>query len=152
MFKARQIQVKSEIKRVMKSTVPADQLVVIRLSPANRHEFRWIHSREFRLKGNMYDVVRKVAVSSGETDLYCINDREESILFANLDKWVKEAMNDGKGGQKAGKVLAGFFAGLFPPPACLIEIFAEIQVILFPDKPNLYVWSPATILTPPPRS
>ena len=151
-FKARQIQVKSEIKQVLKSTVPSEQLVVIRLSPENRHEFKWIHSREFRLKGNMYDVVKNVVVSPGVNDLYCINDREESILFENLDKWVKEAMNDGKTGQKAGKLLAGFFAGLFPPPADFIEIFAEIQLILYPDQPDLYLYLPIKIPTPPPRS
>lgn len=50
-------------------------------------EFRWIHSREFKFNGDMYDIVKKE-----ETDkqlfFYCINDTKEKKLEEEFEKRV----------------------------------------------------------------
>jgi len=151
-FKARQLQVKAEIKKMIKSSVPEAQLVVFRYSPATQHEFKWIHSKEFRYKGSMYDVVKKTSVSSTETDLYCIHDVKESGLFRHLDNMVKEAMNQGRTGSKAIKVLSAFFTGLFPPPELKNDFIPECADIQYTVIPDLYTCSAYSIISPPPRS
>ena len=50
-------------------------------------DFRWIHSREFKYNGDMYDIVKKE-----ETDkqlfFYCINDTKEKKLEEEFEKRV----------------------------------------------------------------
>lgn len=151
-FKVRQLQIKSEIKQLLKSNVPTEQLVVIRYSASNRQDFKWIHSREFVYRGSMYDVVRKVVVSNEVTDLYCVNDTQEARLFKNLDRWVKEAMNHGKEGTKVLHLVSGFLSGLYPPPDNLFSTFPVLHEIRFQDKPDFYFYQPEKIPSPPPRS
>lgn len=51
--------------------------------------FRWIHSREFKYNGDMYDLVEKK-----ETDdqliIYCINDTREKKLEEDFEKKVQK--------------------------------------------------------------
>lgn len=151
-FKTRQFQVKTEVKKLIKSSVPEQQLVVFRYTPANRHEFKWMHSKEFRYRGSMYDIVRKTSVSAAETDFYCIHDVKESGLFRHLDNMVKEAMNQGRTGSKTIKVLSAFFTGLFPPPELKNDFIPEGADIHYAMAPDLYFFSALTPISPPPRS
>ena len=56
--------------------------------------FRWIHSREFKYNGDMYDIVKKE-----ETDkqliVHCINDTKEKKLEEEFEKRVhKNSLED----------------------------------------------------------
>lgn len=61
----------------------------------NKIDFRWIHSREFKYNGNMYDIVKKE-----ETDkqliVYCINDTEEKKLEEEFEKRVHKNSSEDK--------------------------------------------------------
>ena len=61
----------------------------------NKIDFRWIHSREFKYNGNMYDIVTKE-----ETDkqliVYVINDTEEKKLEEEFEKRVHKNSIDDK--------------------------------------------------------
>ncbi len=151
-FKARQIQIKSEVKRLIKSAVPEEQLVVFSLTPETMHGFSWIHSKEFRYNGEMYDVVRKVSVSAGNTELYCIHDVKESGLFAHLDRLVKDAMNHDRKGPGLLKVLSAFYTGLFPPPELLNDFISQSADIHYPVIPDIYSCQSVKVISPPPRS
>ncbi len=107
-FKSMQLAVKSDIKRRIKEKLPESELTVIRLSDNDKtmHDrMRWIEGTEFRLDGNMYDVVRSERV--GDTTIYyCINDVQEESLFVNLDKQVKEQdQNNPQSNQKRTNLL-----------------------------------------------
>lgn len=60
-----------------------------------RINFTWIHSREFRYNGDMYDIVEK-----RETDkqliVYCINDTKEKRLEEEFEKRVHENSTENK--------------------------------------------------------
>lgn len=57
--------------------------------------FTWIHSREFRYNGDMYDIVEKK-----ETDeqliIYCVNDTKELKLEEEFSKKVHKNSSDDK--------------------------------------------------------
>ncbi len=82
--------VRYEMKQRIKNGIPEEQRVVIKITPEienNAEVFTRMHSREFRYRGEMYDVLSLEA--SGDTILYtCIHDVKESGLFKNLDKMV----------------------------------------------------------------
>jgi hypothetical protein len=61
----------------------------------NKIDFRWIHSREFKYNGNMYDIVTKE-----ETDkqliVYVINDTKEKKLEEEFEKRVHKNSTEDK--------------------------------------------------------
>lgn|GEM_PF-367161 len=64
---------------------PKKLMVLTIVNVANDKEFQWIHKKEFRYKGEMYDIVREV--KSGQTTVFiCLHDVKESKLFAGLKR------------------------------------------------------------------
>ncbi|MCG3166528.1 MAG: hypothetical protein POELPBGB_02307 [Bacteroidia bacterium] len=92
-FKLSQHSIKKEIKRKIKSHVPETELTVFTFSIAELNKLDWEEKgKEFSLKGNMYDVVKKQQTADSIT-LYCINDIQEKSLFANLEELINRQMN-----------------------------------------------------------
>lgn len=57
-------------------------------------DFKWIHSREFKYNGDMYDIVKKEATDD-QLIIYCINDTKEKNLEAEFEKRVhKNSLED----------------------------------------------------------
>jgi hypothetical protein len=58
-------------------------------------DFKWIHSREFKYNGDMYDIVKKE-----ETDkqliVHCINDTKEKKLEEEFEKRVHKNSSEDK--------------------------------------------------------
>ena len=89
-------EVRREIKQRLKAGVPEEALVHftfpkdIESRPGSG--FQRIHSREFRYRGDMYDIVRTEDL--GDSVRYaCIHDVKESRLFANLDELIRGEMS-----------------------------------------------------------
>jgi hypothetical protein len=93
-FKWQQFKVRKEIKAAIKAGVPDSLKVQFYLDEleANPTQITWIHSKEFRYKGEMYDIVSK-QVLNGRVLLSCIHDVKESGLFAALDEMINFQMN-----------------------------------------------------------
>lgn len=91
LFKLEQWQVRKEVKRRLKSTVPSGELHTIDAgSPLVWHR----EGKEFQYGGYMYDIVRTDTLD-GKVRYHCINDREEQALFAKLDQMVQDEMDHG---------------------------------------------------------
>ena len=58
-------------------------------------DFRWIHSREFKYNGEMYDVVKKIE-DDKQVFLYCINDEREKRLEKEFEKVVQNNSTENK--------------------------------------------------------
>ncbi|MGB5528731.1 MAG: hypothetical protein WBQ32_02075 [Ignavibacteriaceae bacterium] len=58
-------------------------------------DFRWIHSREFKYNGEMYDVVKR-AEDNKQIFLYCINDEKEKKLEEEFEKGVHKNSSENK--------------------------------------------------------
>ena len=84
-------QVRKQIKQNLKNTVPLDALYLFNVLKGKDlpEKANWIKpEKEFRLNGNMYDVVKREK-KNGQTVLYCINDKQEKALFANLEEHIQ---------------------------------------------------------------
>ena len=53
----------------------------------NKIDFRWIHSREFKYNGDMYDIVTKEETAE-QLIVYVINDTKEKKLEEEFEKRV----------------------------------------------------------------
>lgn len=63
-------------------------LIKMPVNKPNTDGFRLIDKREFKYKGEFYDVVKKKIVND-TIFYYCLNDKKETSLFDNLDKHIK---------------------------------------------------------------
>ena len=94
-FKTQQFQIRKDIKYRIKAGIPDDELVLITIQNSLLDDknpiFQWIHKKEFRYNGNMFDIVRK-QVYMDSTQFYCLSDHQETQLFANLEYLVKKEM------------------------------------------------------------
>jgi len=87
-----QYQARQEIKFRIKQGIPDSEIHRI-VFDANE-KINWVRDgKEFRLKNQMFDIIRKEIVS-GQVIFYCINDKQEEQLFANLDELVAKQLND----------------------------------------------------------
>jgi len=60
-----------------------------------RIDFRWIHSREFKYNGDMYDIVTK-EVTDEQLIVYVINDTKEKKLEEEFEKRVHRNSTENK--------------------------------------------------------
>ena len=114
-FKVQQYQVKREIKQRIKKDVPTEELTTIVLTQQNSHEFDWEHEREFRYKGVMYDVVKKEIVNKTTTLLFCVTDKQETILFAKINEEVTKNMDTKNNGSHPLKNVFKLLSNIYFP-------------------------------------
>jgi hypothetical protein len=94
-FSVRQNLVRSEIKKMLKESVPPSELIQLAFHSATLeaggYPIQWIEDHEFRYAGGMYDIVRSRSTADS-TYFLCVNDVQEEQLFANLDSHVQREM------------------------------------------------------------
>ena len=124
-----QYQVRQEIKHRIKKGIPETELHKITF--AQNEKIDWVRDgKEFRLKGEMFDVVRK-EILNGNTIYHCINDKEEKALFAILDELVKEQMQDEESSEgSTAQLLFKIFSQTCITPVAFILEFSYSYIIM----------------------
>lgn len=113
----------------------------------NKIDFRWIHEREFKYKGEMYDIVKKDEINN-QLFLYCINDVKEKMLEEEFAKKIHDNSKNSKRQQ-----IANHLNIVLSEPAQEEKInFAHFYELSFnsfyPDNYNSFQQD---IPSPPPR-
>jgi len=102
-FKIKQFEIRTEIKHRIKSGLADDDLTLLKipnlLISSPNLQFQWIHKGEFRFEEKLFDIVNTEKRGS-ETWFYCIDDHDETLLFANLDILVKNEMKKNRDQRK----------------------------------------------------
>ncbi len=91
-FQVREHYIKKDIKRRIKKGVPQEELAHIIYKPSNKNQFEWKHKAEFRYEGTMYDIVRTEFVNDSTQIFHCVNDSQETVLFADLEQRLEEEL------------------------------------------------------------
>ena len=94
----------------IKAGVPENELAVIVVNRENENELHWKHSREFKYKDVMYDVVRKEQSSNESITYYCVTDTQETELFKDLNRIVREDSNSKHDNKNTVKRIVDLFA------------------------------------------
>lgn len=117
MFKFAQYKIQKEIKTLLKKGVPEDKLHIISIPVKNVKDIDWKREgKEFRYKGSMYDVVRR-ETHKDTIHYHCVNDQQETQLFAHLEEMVDQQMNNDKSpaGRTAKNLLKLFWSFKYVP-------------------------------------
>ena len=100
-FEVRRLAVKQEIKLRLKAGVPENERVNFTFSATDFEALTWVKpAREFKLNDRYYDVVVKTVDADGTVHVACIDDRQETELFADLASMVDQRMDHRGSGRK----------------------------------------------------
>lgn len=95
------------MKTLLKKGVPENELHVIKFPVNKVNEIEWKkEGKEFRFKESMYDVV-KFEIESDTIIYYCVNDVQETRLFAHLEEIINQQIDNDK--SPAGRAAKSLF-------------------------------------------
>lgn len=105
-FTFQKARLRREMKAQIKGHIPKDQLHKFSDIAAGGNDILWTRKgKEFMLNGEMYDIVYSEK-EKDSTYYYCINDSEETRLFAHLDEMVgKKMKEESNSGKQSGKLI-----------------------------------------------
>ena len=87
-FKVMELKIKSEVVSEIKLGIKTDVETILVIDKKELSLIEWNESgKEMKYKGSLYDVV-KTEENKDATTFYCINDKQEDALFANLDEHI----------------------------------------------------------------
>ena len=93
-FKVAQYEIKSETRSYIRSNININELIAITINKADLTSVKWEESgREMFYKNELYDIVNSTEVATTIT-YYCLNDKKEKSLFANLDDHINMQVSD----------------------------------------------------------
>lgn len=131
-FHYQQKSIHKSIKKKIKKGVKESDLILLKipvsLEQSKNNRFKRIHSREFCLDGEMYDIVRQ-ELHNDTTYYWCIWDKEETALFAQLKQMVSKAMGANPEVIKNKKALQHFYNSLY---------FQDYSFSINPVQPGYY--------------
>ena len=149
LFHVQQFRIRREIKSQIKRGLSEDQLQIISLTPQLSADMIWIKDHEFALHGEMFDIVHSDTCADGSIEFYCINDKQEKILFAQLDDLVrKSTQNEDPAGRTASELFQ-LFSFYMVPPSVELSIPFRLPAGIYADWVPCYS-SPSLLATCPP--
>ncbi len=87
-FKVAQYQIKSDIISEINMGIPTSAESIITISKNDLAKIEWQENeKEMIYEGKRYDIV-KTKEDKNSITYYCINDKQEETLFANLDDHI----------------------------------------------------------------
>jgi hypothetical protein len=92
-FEFERYHVRKEIKRAIKHSLPQNEFKQFNFTIKEYNDLTWINEHEFKMNGRLYDVVKKNKSNVGFC-LSCIDDIQETVLFAQLDKATAANLNN----------------------------------------------------------
>ena len=113
-----------------------------------RINFQWIHSKEYRYNGDMYDIFEK-----SEDDslfyFYVINDTKEKELEEKFNKKVEENSTDSKQNQNENNPLKNLYSELLKSRKSMPDDNSELKYDFLFINDYISAW--LDVPTPPPR-
>ena len=87
-FRSFQYHIKKEIKAEIKKNVNPGELTIIVIEINHINKIDWLEKeKEMYYNGKLYDIVKHTQNDTSIT-YYCIDDKQEEVLFANLEEHI----------------------------------------------------------------
>ncbi len=93
------------MKRKIKAGLSESELTYFTFSNIDFENLDWQNHKEFRHHNTLYDVVKKFDTENDSVKIACINDTQESTLFANLNQYIDSFSDIQKDGKPSTKIL-----------------------------------------------
>lgn len=116
LFPLQQFRIRKEIKSHIKHGLSEDELQSISFTPELSADMIWMKDHEFSLHGEMFDIVYRDTCPDGSIQLYCINDKQEKVLFEHLDDLVRKSTRHDDPASRTASQLFQVFSFYVAPP------------------------------------
>jgi hypothetical protein len=107
--------IREAVEQQIYQGMPAAELTVLAFAKNEaRQLLEWEHEREFKYRGEMYDLVQ--TQTHGDSIFYtCYHDRAETALNRQLDRYIADWLQHSPVQQEQGERLLSFFRALICP-------------------------------------
>lgn len=142
---------KKEAKSIIKAGLKVEEMTAFRFTSNEFSALNWQNKKEFKHQDNLYDVVRTEKIGQDSILVYCINDKKEAELFANLAAHMEQSSDiqtTGKPISKALLKLVKIEGLLIKEENCVLFTALEIPYIKHNSR---IVTQISTVSTPPPE-
>jgi hypothetical protein len=95
-FENTKSKIRKEMKTRIKQGVPKEDLHDFEFTELEYKNLTWTKHDEFKLGIEYYDVVWFEKLENGNIHVSCVNDKDETILFASLTQQVNFNLSDSK--------------------------------------------------------
>jgi hypothetical protein len=155
-FKVEQYAGKSAMKEYVKNNIANSELEKVVISNAaiasTTSGFRYLdNNEEFYYNGRLYDIAR--SGSDGvNTVFYCINDKNEERILANIDEHFQRNTDQNLPGKsQSSKLIKGMIKDYIPQKQSTLHKLTGTN-ILFQDSHQYFIEQYISVFTPPPKS
>lgn len=151
-FKVLQYQVRKEIKSQIKLQLSTSDLTTIVINKAEKKAILWEEeNKEFYHKGALYDIV-KSSETRDSIIYHCINDKQEEILFDNLEEHINRYVTTDEfaKNRSAKKLINPSIKLYFVNSVSLVCEYCYVDTI-FSSKQPTYTSAVIEINSPPPE-
>lgn len=153
-FKFQELRLKKIVKQRIKNGIPKSEHLNfsfhLQYLNNNNLDLKFIHSKEFSFKGEMYDVLfqREIGDSIHFT---VIHDPKETGLFANLDKIIQQEKENNSENKKLNEKIKNLIALNYINNNSEIKINIVSEMIEYFDLNEIYLNPFISINSPPPK-
>lgn len=142
---------KKEAKSLIKAGLKDEEMTALRFSKVEFSKLDWQNKKEFKHNHELFDIVKTKTINKDSILVYCINDKKETELFANLAAHLEQNSDLQATGKPISKVLLKLIkieGLLIKEENCVLFTALEIPYI----KHNSRIVSQiSTVSTPPPE-
>lgn len=107
--------------------MPDSELHVLNIDASNYKELSWHNHKEFMYHGTMYDIVHRKITGTYSVTFQCVNDRQETVLFASLHEQVDKTMDTKHHGKHPLKLVMLLFMDI-PDHTEMIKITSKQNI------------------------
>ena len=143
-------EIKTEMKNRILNDIPVNELSVFVFNKTEYANLDWKDRKEFRYKGNMYDIVKVDFNSDTDIRTYCLKDENETSLFALHEKQVQNNSSEttnGKSTHKLIKIIPNYFFQTFTNNFFI----PERTVLLSLRNKTIFISFVGEVPSPPPK-
>ena len=138
-FKYHNYVIRKEMKMKIKAGVPEEELAIILVNAENEYELHWKHSREFKYRGVMYDVVRKERKNDNSITYYCVTDTQETQLFEDLNNIVFKESNAKHNNKNNVKRIVDLFSSILVTEKSEFNLLSKHKILEFENVNSFYI-------------
>ncbi len=128
-FKKLQKDIHRKIKHACFEQIPISQLELFEVEFGNTLPgIIWIHSKEFKLNGKMYDIIKRDTINNKEI-LYCVWDKDEEKLISKFSSLISGKIRDFE--SKYSSIPIFVIETIFKQQSNPIQIVRSINLFIF---------------------
>jgi hypothetical protein len=152
-FYLRKQELKADMKEILRSSLMNKDIQQFILPLNNKGlvaDIEWEGKEEFRMNGEMYDVVEK-RIEDGKMIIRCISDTKETSLIKDYEKTCKDDFSNFPSRHKSALLLK-LVSSLYVSPSVNDPFFCNIPLVKYmPICYRIILPIPPDILIPPPK-